>query len=68
MDKIVLYSTGCPKCKILVAKLDQLGVAYEVNSSIEDMHKIGISAVPVLEVGNRRYEFSEAVKLINSKL
>lgn len=68
MDKIVLYSTGCPKCKILVAKLDQLGVVYEVNSSIEDMHKIGISAVPVLEVGNRRYEFSEAVKLINSKL
>lgn len=62
---ITLYSTGCPKCMILAAKLDQKGIKYEVNDSIEEMESLGFSTVPMLKVDDKIYNFSEAVKYIN---
>ena len=35
--KIVLYSTGCPKCQILKQTLDNLNLKYEINGSVTDM-------------------------------
>ena len=29
---ITLYSTGCPQCKVLKAKLDQAGIKYNTVS------------------------------------
>ena len=62
---ITLYSTGCPKCMILTAKLDQKGIEYEVNDSTEDMESLGFSMVPMLKVDDKIYNFSEAIKYVN---
>ena len=62
---VVMYSTGCPKCKILKKKLDEKKVVYEEETDIEKMKSKGIERVPVLEVEGKLFSYSEAVKLIN---
>jgi glutaredoxin len=59
-----LYSTGCPKCKILKKKLDDAGISYEENNSTEDMIRLGIEQVPVLCTDETLLSFGEAVKWI----
>jgi len=62
--KAVLYSTGCPRCKVLKQKLDKEGVEYEVCEDIEKMKSMGIMSVPLLVVGDERYQFSDAIQKI----
>lgn len=61
----ILYSTGCPKCKVLTKKLDMKNIQYTVNNSQEDMIALGITQVPVLSINNKLYNFTEAVKFVN---
>ena len=62
---VVMYSTGCPKCKILKTKLDEKKVAYEEETAVEKMKSQGIARVPVLEVDGKLFSYSEAVTLVN---
>jgi len=64
---VVLYSTGCPRCKVLKAKLEQKGIEYTENNSVDDMITIGINEVPVLSVDDRLLNFVEAVNWINEQ-
>ncbi|MCM1214095.1 MAG: hypothetical protein NC548_06195 [Lachnospiraceae bacterium] len=63
---ITLYSTGCPKCKVLKKKLDDKGIDYSVNSSVDDMVALGISQVPMLQIDEQMLNFRDAVNLVNS--
>ena len=58
---MILYSTGCPRCKILKDRLDREGVEYEVCEDIETMQNLGIQSVPVLSAGGKLYTFAEAL-------
>ena len=62
---IVMYSTDCPKCRVLEAKLNAKGIEYTVCNDVAEMERMGFSTVPVLSVDGHNYEFSEAVKYIN---
>jgi glutaredoxin len=62
---IILYSTGCPKCKILIKKLEDKNIDYVENDDIETMISLGIEQVPVLSVDNKLFQFAEAVKWVN---
>ncbi len=62
---IILYSTGCPKCKILKKKLEDKNIDYVENDDIETMISLGIEQVPVLSVDNKLFHFAEAVKWVN---
>lgn len=62
---ITLYSTGCPKCKVLKKKLDEKGIEYMVNSSVEEMTALGITQVPVLCVNGKLLQFKQAVDWVN---
>lgn len=64
---IKMYSTHCPKCKILEAKLKQKNIEYEECSDITEMLNKGIQTVPVLEVEGKMLNFSEAVRWINER-
>ena len=48
---IILYSTGCPKCKVLKSKLEEKNIEFVENNSVEEMTGLGITQVPVLFVG-----------------
>lgn len=67
LQNIILYSTGCPKCYVLKKKLDASGIQYEINTSIDEMTKLGISHVPVLSVDGVLFEFASANQWINQQ-
>ena len=65
--QITLYSTGCPKCKVLVAKLNKKNINYNTISDINVIISKGISTVPVLEVDNNLMDFKAAVDWVNAR-
>lgn len=67
MTDIILYSTGCPRCTVLKAKLDSKKISYEEIHSIDTMIGLGISQVPVLSVNGQLKDFKEAVDWVNSQ-
>ena len=64
---IVLFSTGCPKCSILKKKLEQKGIVYQENNSVEEMLGLGITQVPVLKIGSSLLEFADANDWVNKQ-
>lgn len=65
--EITLYSTGCPKCKVLKKKLEEKGIKYTENNSVDEMLSLGISQVPVLSVNNELLDFSTANNWVNQQ-
>lgn len=65
MDKIILYSNNCPRCKILKKKLDDNKINYEIIDDVDTMIDKGLSTVPVLEINGRMLNFKEAVEWVN---
>ncbi len=65
--KVTLYSTGCPKCQVLKAKLDNKNISYDVVSDVSVMTGKGIQTVPVLDVDGQMFGFKEAVQWINER-
>lgn len=63
---IVLYSTGCPQCKVLKQKLDDKGLEYTVVSDIEEMELLGFTSAPMLNVDGKIMNFIEANKWLKS--
>lgn len=66
MNEIILYSTGCPKCKILIKKLTEKNVEYKEVTDVEKMKELGIQTVPVLSVNGELKNFSAAVAYVNN--
>lgn len=62
---VVLYSTSCPRCKVLKQKLDNNGISYTENGSVEEMLSLGITQVPVLSVDGELLSFSRAIEWLN---
>ena len=67
MGKVILYSTHCPRCKVLELKLKQKNVAYEEINNVEQMKAKGFSEAPKLEVDGVVYGFKEAVDWIKEQ-
>ena len=69
MNKVYLYSSNCPKCKILETKLNQKHIDFSIKNSEDDLQELfneGFREMPVLEVDNKKYSFGNAVKLVNN--
>ncbi len=64
--KIILYTTHCPKCRVVESKLKQKNVKYEECADIKIMQDKGLTFAPALEVDGNLYDFAEAVKFINT--
>jgi len=64
---MTLYTTGCPRCEVLKKKMEQKGITdYNVCDSIDEMLRLGIYEVPILEVEENLLNFSEAVQYLNN--
>ncbi len=64
---VVLYSTGCPRCNVLKAKLANKNIEYKEVNDEEYMLSIGLDEMPVLEVDGNRMNFGEANKWLNEQ-
>ena len=65
--QVTLYSTGCPKCKVLKMKLDSKNINYDTISDVSIIISKGINTVPVLEVDGNIMDFKTAVDWINER-
>ena len=65
--EIILYSTHCPRCTVLEAKLKQKNIEYQEINNVDEMLKLGIQSVPQLKVDGKLMDFSEAVKWVNMR-
>ena len=64
--KVILYSTNCPRCKVLKTKLEQKKIQYEECTDIEEMLKLNIKMAPILQVDDSLLDFTCDIKWINS--
>ena len=73
MDKIILYSTNCPKCKVICKKLQQKNLDFtEIDCKtdttyIEMLSGKGFRGMPVLQVGDEYFDFIKANKWIGEQ-
>ena len=65
---IVLYSTGCPKCKVLKQKLDSKSIHYTENNSVDEMLALGITQAPMLSVNGELLAFQKANEWVNQNI
>ena len=61
---ITLFSTECPKCKILEQKLNQTNLNYTISDDIQEVINAGFMAAPVLKINDEYYDFGSAIKKI----
>ncbi len=66
-DKIILYSTGCPRCNVLKSKLSDKEIAYIEITSVEEMKTLGITEVPILSIKGQMLDFKSAVEWVNKQ-
>lgn len=64
---INLYTTHCPQCKVLQAKLDEKGIKYNVIEDVKLMRKMGLMSAPALQIEDDILTFSQAVKWVNER-
>lgn len=65
--RIIMYSTGCPKCKVLASKLDNAGVKYEIETDMQTMCDLGFISMPMLSVDGEIMDFKQAVDWIKTR-
>ena len=64
MEDIILYTNHCPRCMILASKLKEKGIPYTEFTDVQKMLELGFDTVPVLQVGQQRYDFKDAIKIV----
>lgn len=66
-EKVIFYSTGCPKCKVLKNKLEAKNIAFTENIDIDEMQTLGMKSAPALMVGDELLDFGRAVTWVNNQ-
>ena len=65
MDKVILYTTNCPKCKVLEKKLEDKNIDFEIVDNVDKVleiaDKFGIMSAPILSVDGNIMEFNKAI-------
>ena len=68
MDKVTLYKTPtCPRCKVLMIKLDKAGIQYDIVDDMSTMAERGIKQAPILEVNGELLDLTAANNWINGQ-
>ena len=64
---VILYTTNCPKCKILKTKLDNKNIQYTIIDDIDEMIRNKFVSLPMLEIDNKTLDFIEANKWLKEQ-
>ena len=65
--KIILYSTHCPKCRVLEMKLKSKNIEYEEVNDVDIMTEKGFMSAPMLEVDGTVMSYGEAIKWLKQR-
>lgn len=64
--KIILFTTFCPRCRVLEKKLAEKNLVYETVTDINIMEEKGYLSVPMLEVDGKIMDFKKATDWVNA--
>ena len=64
---VTLYTTHCPKCKVLEKKLNSKNINYNEVTDTNIMIAKGFTSTPMLEVDGTIMDFEEANKWVNEQ-
>lgn len=64
---IDLYTTHCPKCKVLEKKLAAKNITYIEHDDINEMIALGYKETPILVVDGQKYSSVDAIKWVNAQ-
>lgn len=65
--KVLLYTTGCPKCEIIKKKLTVKNIDFEEVNDKDEMIEKGITQVPMMEINDELLDFVKANDWINNR-
>ena len=65
--QVIFYSTHCPRCTVLETKLKQKNIEYIEINDMDEILKLGVSSVPVLEVDGKLMLFKAANDWVNKQ-
>lgn len=65
--KVLLYTTGCPKCEIIKKKLMVKNIDFEEVNDRDEMVEMGITQVPMIKIDDKLLDFVKANDWINSR-
>lgn len=67
--EVKLYSTRCPKCKVIETKLNNKGIDYQLELDIDRINEFakeeGITSAPILVVDGEALDFTHANTWLN---
>lgn len=63
--KVKLYTTHCPKCKILEERLNEKKIKFEIIDNVEELQKMNFKTVPNLDIDGKIYNYLDAIKYLN---
>mgnify|MGYP000092228102 CR=1 FL=1 len=66
MAEIILYSNGCPKCRVLETKLGAKNIKFEKSDNFDKLLEQGKQSLPVLEVDGSLLDFPTANSWVNN--
>lgn len=66
LEPIILYTIGCPRCKMLEQMLLSSGLTFDIVKDKEVMLRLGFTDVPMLVVGEDTLDYNEAKTWLNT--
>ena len=64
---VILYSTNCPRCRIIEKKLQDIGIEFLLFNDVDAMIAKGFKEAPKLEVDGTIMDFKEANEWIKGQ-
>ena len=64
---IKMYSTHCPKCKVLSMKLAQKGIDFTEIDDMEEMQNLGLKSAPALDIDGKILDFNAAIAWVREQ-
>ena len=68
MGELILYTNGCPKCKVIKSKLEAKDIKFTESDNIDELISHDIQSFPVLKVGEEFLSFVDANAWVNAQL
>jgi len=63
--RTILYTIGCPNCKVLERRLEAKKIPYDTVTDLEIMKQKGIKSAPFLEVDGELMNFGKALQWVS---
>lgn len=64
---IKLYTTHCPKCKVLTMKLQNKNIEFQEIEDMGLMQALGFKSAPMLEVDKKLMDFNTALNWVREQ-